>query len=203
MIELDTLLLFMGASFLLALSPGPDIIYVITQGITKGAKPAIITSLGLTSGILIHTVAAALGISVIFETSQIAFNIVKFLGAFYLFYLGYMAFKHRADLIKIDEKSQSQTSLRGLYAKGFLMNVLNPKVSLFFLAFLPQFVSPQNGIVPLQMIQLGIAFIVVTIIVFSTCGILANKGSAKLMEISYIAIKINIISSLIFLCFVI
>jgi threonine/homoserine/homoserine lactone efflux protein len=191
MIELQTVLLFMSASALLALSPGPDILFVITQGITRGAKAAVITTAGLTSGVLVHTSAAALGISVIFQTSAIAFSLVKYLGALYLFYLAYQAFKHRADLVRIDTKSTK--AHKNLFAKGFLMNVLNPKVSLFFLAFLPQF-----GSVPWQMIQLGVAFMVVTLIIFSTCGILANRASATLMQKPNIAKTVNTLSSMVF-----
>jgi threonine/homoserine/homoserine lactone efflux protein len=199
MLELHTLLMFMAASTLLAFSPGPDILFVITQGITKGAKAALATSAGLTSGVLVHTTAAALGVSVIFQTSAVAFSIVKYLGALYLFYLAYQAFKHRDSLVRIDAKSEGPKSLKKLYAKGFLMNVLNPKVSLFFLAFLPQFVSPAIGNVPWQMIQLGLAFMVVTIVVFSTCGILAHRASATLMEKPSVAKTINTLSAFVFL----
>jgi threonine/homoserine/homoserine lactone efflux protein len=145
---------------------------------------------------LVHTSAAALGISVIFQTSAIAFSLVKYLGALYLFYLAYQAFKHRADLVRIDTKSIK--AHKNLFAKGFLMNVLNPKVSLFFLAFLPQFVKPEVGNVPWQMIQLGMAFMVVTLIVFSTCGILANRASATLMQSPNIAKTVNTLSSMVF-----
>jgi threonine/homoserine/homoserine lactone efflux protein len=198
MIEFQTLFLFMGASALLAITPGPDILYVITLGITRGAKAAVATTLGLTSGVLVHTTAAALGISVIFKTSELAFTIVKFAGALYLFYLAYQAFKHRADLVRIDKAKDSPKSYKNLYIKGFFMNVLNPKVSLFFLAFLPQFVNPQIGNIPWQMIQLGLSFMLVTIIVFSICGVLANRASATLMERPNIAKTVNTLAASLF-----
>lgn len=198
MIEAQTLLLFIGASALLAITPGPDILYVLTLGITRGAKAAVATTLGLTSGVLVHTTAAALGISVIFKTSELAFTVVKFAGAAYLFYLAYQAFKHRADLVQVDKEGKSPKSYKNLYIKGFFMNVLNPKVSLFFLAFLPQFVNPQSGSVPLQMIQLGLAFMAVTVVIFSTCGILANKASATLMERPNIAKIVNTLAASLF-----
>ena len=199
MIELQTLLLFMGASALLAITPGPDILYVITLGITRGAKAAVATTMGLTSGVLVHTTAAALGVSVIFKTSELAFTIVKFAGALYLFYLAYQAFKHRNDLVRLDKVNESPKSYKNLYIKGFFMNVLNPKVSLFFLAFLPQFVNPALGSVPVQMIQLGIVFMFTTIVIFSTCGILANKASAALMERPNIAKIVNTLAASLFL----
>lgn len=199
MISLETFLLFMGASTLLALAPGPDNIFVITQGITKGTKAAIATTLGLTSGVLVHTTAAALGISVIFQTSAMAFAMVKYLGAAYLFYLAYQAFTHRNDPIIIDEKGERKTeSMKKLYVKGFFMNVLNPKVAIFFLAFLPQFVNAAKGSVPFQMIQLGLVFMLVTVVVFGSAGILANKASETLMQKPSFARVINSLASLVF-----
>ena len=154
MIELTNLYMFIAASFLLCLAPGPDNIYVLTQGMTKSKKAAIVTTLGLTSGLIIHTSAAAFGISVIFQTSEIAFNIVKYVGAAYLLYIAYQAFKYRNE--KLDLSVQNSSSeLKKLYFKGFIMNILNPKVSIFFLAFLPQFVNTASGNVPMQMITLG------------------------------------------------
>lgn len=136
MIELTNLYMFIAASFLLCLAPGPDNIYVLTQGMTKSKKAAIITTLGLCSGIVIHTTAAAFGISVIFKTSEIAFNIVKFAGAAYLIYIAYQAFKYRNTPLDLTVQN-SGGELKKLYLKGFFMNILNPKVSIFFLAFLP------------------------------------------------------------------
>ena len=199
MITIETLLLFTGASILLALAPGPDIIFVITQGIIKGKKAAIATTLGLSSGVLVHTTAAAFGISIIFKTSALAFTLVKFLGAAYLFYLAFLSFKHRNAPIMINEEGKIKSeSFKKLYAKGFIMNVLNPKVAIFFLAFLPQFVNATNGSIPAQMIQLGIIFMMVTVCVFSLSGILANKASETLMKKPNFAKVINTISSLVF-----
>jgi threonine/homoserine/homoserine lactone efflux protein len=144
MIELSNLYMFIIASFLLCIAPGPDNIYVLTQGMTKSKKAAIITTLGLCTGLIIHTSAAAFGISMIFKTSQIAFDIVKYLGVAYLLYIAYQVYKHRNEPLNLDTKA-SKKDLKALYFKGFLMNILNPKVSIFFLAFLPQFVSVQNG----------------------------------------------------------
>jgi threonine/homoserine/homoserine lactone efflux protein len=196
MIELPNLYMFIIASFLLCLAPGPDNIYVLTQGMTKSKKAAIVTTLGLCSGLIIHTSAAAFGISIIFKTSEIAFNIVKFLGAAYLLYIAYQVFKHRNEPLDLSGQN-SKVELKKLYVKGFFMNVLNPKVSIFFLAFLPQFVSPQNGNVPLQMILLGVIFMVLTILVFSLIGIAANILSAKLIENTKIVKYMNICTSFI------
>lgn len=194
MLEYSSIYLFIATSFILCLVPGPDNIYVLTQGMTKSKKAAFITTLGLTSGITIHTTAAAFGISVIFQTSEIAFNLVKFAGAAYLLYIAYQAFKHRN--VPLDLSIQNSSSeLKKLYIKGFIMNILNPKVSIFFLAFLPQFVTPANGNIPMQMITLGIIFMTLTIITFSLIGVAGNVLSKKLLEKPSIVKYMNILTS--------
>jgi len=194
MIELSNLLLFIGASFILCLVPGPDNIYVLTQGMTKSKKAAIITTLGLTTGLIIHTSAAAFGISAIFQTSEMAFNIVKYIGALYLLYIAYQAFKYRNEPLDLSVQD-SKSELKKLYIKGFIMNILNPKVSIFFLAFLPQFVTPENGNFTLQMITLGSIFMVMTVLVFSFIGIAGNMLSSKLLEKPSIVKYMNILTS--------
>jgi len=194
MIELSNLILFIGASFILCLVPGPDNIYVLTQGMTKSKKAAVVTTLGLTTGLVIHTTAAALGISAIFKTSEIAFDIVKYAGACYLLYIAYQAYKYRDEPLDLSVQNSS-IELRKLYIKGFIMNILNPKVSIFFLAFLPQFVSPSSGSVTLQMISLGLIFMVMTIVVFSSIGIAGNLLSSKLLEQPSIVKYMNILTS--------
>ncbi|RXK01225.1 threonine transporter RhtB [Arcobacter sp. CECT 8986] len=194
MIELSNLYMFIITSIILCLVPGPDNIFVLTQGMTKSKKAAIITTLGLTTGLIIHTSAAAFGISVIFKTSEIAFNIFKFLGAMYLLYLAYQAFKYRNK--PLDLQVQNSTSeLKKLYIRGFIMNILNPKVSIFFLAFLPQFITSENGNIPFQMIILGCIFMIITIIVFSLIGIISNILSSKLIEKPSIVKYMNILTS--------
>ena len=194
MIELTNLYMFIAASFLLCLAPGPDNIYVLTQGMTKSKKAAVVTTFGLASGLIIHTSAAAFGISVIFQTSEIAFNIVKFVGAAYLMYIAYQAFKYRNEPLDLSVQNSSK-ELKKLYVKGFIMNILNPKVSIFFLAFLPQFVTPANGNVPMQMVTLGAVFMALTIVVFSSIGVAGNLLSSKLLEKPSIVKYMNILTS--------
>ncbi len=163
----STLLYFLGASIALTLAPGPDNIFVITQGIARGRKPAIVTALGMCSGISVHTTAAAFGISAVFYSSVVAFNAVKFAGAAYLLYLAYKTLRNRSGikLAVADDRSA-----KALFKRGFIMNVLNPKVAMFFLAFLPQFVSPDTGYFPLWMLLLGFIFMVQAIVIFSLIG---------------------------------
>ena len=163
----STLLYFLGASVALTLAPGPDNIFVITQGIARGRKPAIVTALGMCSGISVHTTAAAFGISAVFYSSVAAFNIVKYAGAAYLLYLAVKTLKERsAPRLSIADDRVAPA----LFKRGFIMNVLNPKVAMFFLAFLPQFVTRDAGSFPLQMLALGGIFMVQAVVIFCLIG---------------------------------
>lgn len=179
------LLYFLGASVALTIAPGPDNIFVLTQGLARGRKSAVITALGMCSGISVHTTAAAFGISAIFYSSAVAFTLVKYAGAAYLLYLAYRTLKERSAvrLPAADDKSSM-----ALFRRGFIMNVLNPKVAMFFLAFLPQFITPDTRYFPLRMLLLGFIFMVQAVIIFSLIGffsgsigsfILARPGIAR------------------------
>jgi len=179
---------FLGASAALTVAPGPDNIFVMTQGIARGRKPAIVTALGMCSGISVHTTAAAFGISAVFYSSAVAFNAVKYAGAAYLLYLAYKTLKDRS-VIKLNPADDRPSA--ALFRRGFIMNVLNPKVAMFFLAFLPQFVTPNTAHFPLEMLLLGSIFMVQAIIIFCLIGyfsgslgsfLLARPGIAKYLD---------------------
>ena len=173
MLDFDTLLIFVTASIALALVPGPDNIFVLTQSMAKGAKSGIFTTLGLCTGLIVHTTAVALGVAVIFQTSALAFNLLKYIGALYLLYLAYLSFKDSSSLhVKANKK---EYSLSTLYKRGIFMNVTNPKVSIFFLAFLPQFTDASKGNVTMQIFLLGFIFILCALFVFGSISILAGK----------------------------
>ncbi|MBL4708417.1 MAG: LysE family translocator [Flavobacteriales bacterium] len=148
--EISLYLSFCLAAFLLALMPGPDNIFVLTESIAKGAKNGVLISLGLNLGVLVHTLAAATGISLILKQSELAFAIVQYAGGAYLLYLAYLAAKE-----KVEQFESKESTVKGnfkLIRTGFIMNIMNPKVSLFFIAFLPQFVRPEQGSVVFQMV---------------------------------------------------
>ncbi|MFK5882162.1 MAG: LysE family translocator [Sulfurospirillum sp.] len=176
MLSVDTILLFITASTLLALAPGPDNIFVLTQSMSKGAKPGIFVTLGLCTGLIVHTTAVALGIAAIFQTSELAFNILKYIGASYLLYLAYLSFK--SSLPHHIKANHKEFTYKKLYRRGIFMNITNPKVSIFFLAFLPQFTNPQNGSVTIQIFLLGFIFILCALVVFSSISLLAAKIGA-------------------------
>ena len=173
MLDIETIMLFVTASTLLALAPGPDNIFVLTQSMSKGAKPGIFVTLGLCSGLVFHTSAVALGVAAIFQTSLLAFNILKFVGAAYLMYLAYMSFMSNSKN-KVKANKDNLSPLK-LYKRGIIMNITNPKVSIFFLAFLPQFTNPSSGSVTLQIFTLGAIFMLCALVVFSSIAIVAGK----------------------------
>lgn len=170
---------FICASAALTISPGPDNIFVLTQGITRGRKAAIVTAFGMCSGITVHTTAAAFGISAIFYSSAVAFNLVKYAGAGYLLYLAFKAVRSSA---VISLAASGSLPAGALFRRGFIMNVLNPKVALFFLAFLPQFVNPAGGQIPLQMILLGTVFMTQALLIFSLIGWFSGAVGRQLLS---------------------
>lgn len=198
MFTISNFILFLGASVLLILAPGPDIIFTITRGITNGKRAGVWTAVGLGMGNSVHTLAAAFGITVLLKTSQIAFLIFKILGACYLFYLAFKAIQHRHDIFRIETSGNSNHGALHLFAKGFIMNVLNPKVALFFLAFLPQFVNNTAGNVPLQIIVYGMVFILMVIIIFGMFGYFAGSVGQKLLKNEKFSSRMSVVSALVF-----
>ncbi|HRZ27824.1 MAG TPA: LysE family translocator [Spirochaetota bacterium] len=196
MIDYDNLALFITASALLALAPGPDNIFVFTQSIVNGRSAGMKIILGLCSGLVAHTTIVALGVAAIFQTSIVAFNILKYIGAAYLLYLSWKAFRASSGNIKITEKSPL-TSWQ-LYRRGIIMNVTNPKVSIFFMAFLPQFAKPENGLMALQLIALGMVFILVTFVVFGLIAQLAGVIGRWILKSETGEKVMNKVASLVF-----
>lgn len=183
MIPFETITVFSVASVALALAPGPDNIFVLTQSALHGRKAGFLVTIGLCTGLLVHTAAVSLGVAAIFQTSTIAFNTLKIVGAMYLLYLAWQAF--RVGAANLDEKGKSGMSWSKLYSRGVIMNITNPKVAIFFLAFIPQFADPSSGSITVQMLMFGGLFIAITLLIFSiiawSAGFLGEwlKGSVK------------------------
>ena len=165
MIPCSDVLLFAAASIALALAPGPDNVFVLTQSALHGPRAGLLVTLGLATGLLVHTAAVALGVAAVFESSALAFDALKFAGAAYLLYLAWGAFRAGAE--RLPEGATPLLGAGRLYRRGIVMNVTNPKVAIFFLAFLPQFADPVRGPVPLQVLLFGVVFIVCALGVFS------------------------------------
>ncbi|MDD3082218.1 MAG: LysE family translocator [Desulfobacterales bacterium] len=194
--DMHSMICFLGASILLTLAPGPDNIFVVTQGISRGRKAAVFTALGMCSGLSVHTTAAALGISAIFYSSALAFCAVKYAGAAYLMYLAWKAIQDR-NALKL-KSSVNPLSCFALFRRGFIMNTLNPKVALFFLAFLPQFVSGNSQDVALEMIFLGLIFMVQSVVIFTAIGVLSGQIGNYLLKKPRLARKFSLATAGIF-----
>ncbi len=164
MIPFESVTLFLAASVALGLAPGPDNIFVLAQSALHGRLAGVLVVLGLCTGLLVHTAAVALGVAAIFQTSAVAFTVLKMVGALYLLYLAWQAF--RASAADLSDPPPAGSSWRKLYLRGVVMNITNPKVGIFFLAFLPQFADPQAGSLTVQMLLFGGIFIVATLLVF-------------------------------------
>ena len=196
MLPIETLLAFFSAALLLALVPGPDNIFVLTQSIFQGKKSGIMVMFGLCTGLIFHTLAVTLGVAVIFQTSAIAFTILKIIGAGYLLYLAWQIFKAPSE--KIDTKNNRIIDYKKLYYRGIIMNITNPKVSIFFLAFLPQFTNPALGSVSFQMILLGGLFILATIIIFGMIALLSGSISQVFNKSEKSQMILNKLASFVF-----
>jgi threonine/homoserine/homoserine lactone efflux protein len=146
---------------------------VLTQSALYGKKSGVLITLGLCTGLIIHTSAVALGVAVIFQTSAVAFTLLKAVGAMYLLYLAWQAFTASAE--KVQGKALPFLSDAALYRRGIIMNITNPKVSIFFLAFLPQFTSVDNGALAPQIFLLGALFISIALVIFSLIAVLAGR----------------------------
>lgn len=166
---------FLIAGILLNLTPGNDTIFILTKSIAQGKKAGIMSVLGISTGSLIHTTLAAFGLSVIIAKSIVAFTVIKYAGALYLFYIGYKMLTDKAGLNTGGNNNENKTSYLKIYRDAVITNVLNPKVALFFIAFLPQFIDPgfKNTVIPFLL--LGITFTITGAI---WCSVLAIFAAA-------------------------
>ncbi len=170
--SIQTLLSFIVAALLLGLIPGPDNLFVLTQSALRGRSAGLVVTLGLCTGLVGHSIAVAFGVAVIFQSSALAFSLLKFIGAGYLVYLAWQAF--RAAAVHNCGMVAENIPWPRLYRRGIIMNITNPKVSIFFMAFLPQFADPANGSITMQILLLGGVFILVTMVVFGGVAFLAG-----------------------------
>jgi threonine/homoserine/homoserine lactone efflux protein len=172
MITSTSLLFFFTTSVLLALTPGPDNLFVMAQSARHGRNAGLCITLGLCTGLLVHTAAVTCGLAALFTTSTLAFTALKFTGAAYLLYLAWQSVL--AGSTSATPAATPAERPLVLYRRGIIMNITNPKVSMFFLAFLPQFSDPSTGQLPLQLLLLGVLFIVATILVFGLISCFAG-----------------------------
>ena len=176
------LALFVAASLVVIVAPGPDNVYVLTRGTAQGRKVALASAWGMCSGLLFHTTLAAVGLSTILARSAVALSVVKYIGAAYLVYLGVKALLSREEFSTEGERL-SAVNLRNFFLQGLTMNLLNPKVAVFFMAFLPQFVSPSVGTaggVALRLVALGLVFALLSVVIFSAIALFSGAVGDRL-----------------------
>ncbi len=195
---LEQLIPFLTASAILTISPGPDIIYVMVQGMANGKKHGFVTALGLATGIIIHTSLVAFGVSAIIKNSDTLFFIIKLFGAIYLLYLAWQVFKSDPE-IAYSAEGIKEKSLFSLFKQGFIMNVLNPKVTIFFLAFFPGFLWEPNGNTVIQFYILGAFFMLLTILIFGSVALLAGKISNYLKRHKHSGIVLKWLQIVVFI----
>lgn len=193
---IDSMLTFIIATTLLSLAPGPDNVFVLTQSALFGKRSGVLVTLGLSTGLIVHTTAVAFGVAAVFQTSVIAFTALKIVGAIYLLYLAWQTF--RASANQLATPKSSLRSGWALYRRGIIMNITNPKVSIFFLAFLPQFASPTQGPLAPQIFILGGVFIIVSFVIFSAIAVLAGILGGWLNNSPKAQVYLNRVSGVVF-----
>ena len=168
--DITNLHLFFVTTLFVVIAPGPGMLFVISRSIAGGRRAGIVSALGTSTGIAVHILAAGFGLSLILFATETGFIIMKWVGGLYLIFLAWKAFTHRQPLTL---ESGNDTGHTSNFWQGLLVNALNPKVALFFIAFIPQFVNPVSGSVTAQMMVLGTIFMLLTVMIFSAYGILA------------------------------
>jgi threonine/homoserine/homoserine lactone efflux protein len=195
-VPLEIIVSFVSASLVLAVAPGPDNIFVLTQSAIHGWRQGIVVTLGLCAGLIVHTVAVALGVAIIFQQSDAAFTALKIVGAAYLLYLAYGAFRAGPARLKL-EAGKAQPYGR-MFVRGVVMNLTNPKVAIFFLAFLPQFTDPARGSIAWQVAMLGLLFIASAFAAFSLIALLAGTISQRLLRSDKAQVILNRFAGVVF-----
>ena len=191
----ETIIAFVTASVILSLVPGPDNLFVMSHSALKGWRIGFYTTLGLCTGLIGHTVLVAIGVSVIFQTSAIAFNGLKVIGAIYLLYLAWLSLQNKE--LNLGGTDKNSTN-RSYYFTGVIMNLTNPKVALFFLVFLPQFVNTSNNNVTIQIFLLGLLFILSALCVFTSIAYLASFLEDILKKSKRVNKNLNLLAALIY-----
>jgi threonine/homoserine/homoserine lactone efflux protein len=170
----SSLLGFIAAALIILLIPGPGVLYIVTRSLTQGHRAGLVSVVGLSAGALVHVVAATAGLSAILVASATAFGIVKLLGAGYLIYLGVRLLLSQPATDTAADVSAAPRSLRRLFTDGIIVSILNPKIAVFFLAFLPQFVEPHRGQVQQQILLLGLVYVGLALITDSGYALLSG-----------------------------
>lgn len=173
--DLNSLLVFITAGLLLNLTPGPDVLYIVGRSLSQGRAAGLVSALGISAGCLFHIIAATCGLSALMLALPLAYDVVRYAGAAYLVWLGVKALRSKSEALQV--RAMERTPLRAIFRQGVITNVLNPKVALFFLAFLPQFADPARGPLWPQILLLGVIFTINgTLVCFGYVLVAAKLG---------------------------
>lgn len=170
---IETFLLFAGASLVLVIVPGPAVVYILTRSVSQGRTAGLVSAVGVNTGSAVHVLAAVAGLSLILTQSTFAFGVVKWAGVAYLAWIGFRTL--RSPDIDFESPKADTDGLKRIFMQGVLVNVLNPKVAVFFLAFLPQFIDPEAANPTLQTIVLGMTLIIIGLVSDSAYALLGGK----------------------------
>ncbi|HET6256492.1 MAG TPA: LysE family translocator [Puia sp.] len=187
--------LFLGAAFLICISPGPDMVYIIANGIYKGVRGGVVSALGMATGMVFHTILVTTGLALIIALPGILIGI-KIAGALYLLWIGYSTL--RDTHVTVDVGRPAGGYLGNIYTRAVITNVLNPKVAIFYLSFLPQFIAPDGKNARMGLVVLGVSFLIMGLLVDSAVGFLSGKVRHLLSSNAGIAKTLNLVSGIIF-----
>ena len=195
--DLTTIVLFAAATLALLLVPGPAVLYIVTRSVAQGRRAGLVSVLGIHLGSVVHVVAAALGVSALLAISATAFTAVKYLGAAYLVWLGIRRLTARPDGDAVAEAPPA-TGAR-MFWEGFVVNVLNPKTAIFFLAFLPQFTDPAKGPIAPQIVLLGLIWIALGMASDGAFALLASALAGRLRRSARARRRLDVTSGVVYL----
>ncbi|MCD8408237.1 LysE family translocator [Tenacibaculum dicentrarchi] len=199
MIGIENFTSFIVVAFIFVITPGIDTVFVLTKSITYGKKSGFYAGLGINTGVLSHTFFAAVGLSVLLSKSVFAFTILKYIGVIYLIYLGISKFKNGNKILLLKEENLSDKSKKNIFWSGFLTNILNPKVALFFLVFFPQFISSKQLDNPIPFIFLGFTFAFIGIVWYFILAFFASSLSDTIKDNSTFNKWLHLISGTVFI----
>ncbi|MGR7812914.1 LysE family translocator [Lacinutrix undariae] len=196
---IENFITFMLTALIFVMTPGIDTVFVLNKSIGQGVKSGVYASLGVNTGVLVHTFFAALGLTVLLSRSALAFTVIKYVGFVYLVYLGISKLKNSKTVIGINTKNVPQKKGQNDFWSGFLTNTLNPKVALFFLAFFPQFISPAQLENPVPFVILGFTFAIIGTVWYLGLSFFASTFTHKIKHNPNFSIWLNRISGLVFI----
>lgn len=196
---IENFMTFMMTALLFLMTPGIDTVFVLNKSIGQSRRAGVYATFGVNSGVLVHTLFAALGVSILVAKSAMAFDILKYVGAVYLIYLGILQLKNKDSIVPDKSEEQTTEVVKNSFWSGFMTNTLNPKVALFFLAFFPQFINPTQLDNPVPFILLGITYALIGVVWFLCLTVFARLFSNKIQQHPQAGVWLNKLSGAVFI----